>query len=92
MALRPIPSRTSVTSRGLRLSGRVRLIAPVMMDAPCVGCHNSHPDSPKRDWKVGDVRGIQEITVSQPMGTNLLAFKYLLVYLVLAAVPASPSS
>ncbi|MCA1995086.1 MAG: DUF3365 domain-containing protein, partial [Coleofasciculus sp. S288] len=28
----------------------------------CVSCHNAHPDSPKRDWKVGDVRGIVEIT------------------------------
>ena len=28
----------------------------------CVGCHNTHPDSPKRDWKVGDLRGVLEIT------------------------------
>jgi adenylate cyclase len=68
------------------LSGRVRLIAPVIMDAPCVGCHNSHPDSPKRDWKVGDVRGIQEITVSASMASNLLAFKYLMGYFVAMAV------
>lgn len=27
----------------------------------CVACHNSHPDSPKTDWKVGDVRGVLEI-------------------------------
>jgi len=27
----------------------------------CVSCHNSHPDSPKRDWRVGDVRGVLEI-------------------------------
>lgn len=28
----------------------------------CVACHNTYPDSPKTDWKVGDVRGILEIT------------------------------
>jgi adenylate cyclase len=28
----------------------------------CVGCHNTHPQSPKRDWEVGDVRGVLEIT------------------------------
>jgi class 3 adenylate cyclase len=28
----------------------------------CVACHNTHPDSPKTDWKEGDVRGILEIT------------------------------
>lgn len=32
-----------------------------IMKRSCVGCHNSHPDSPKRDWKVGDVRGVFEV-------------------------------
>ncbi|GLQ88317.1 response regulator [Dyella flagellata] len=27
----------------------------------CIGCHNSRPDSPKKDWKVGDVRGVLEV-------------------------------
>ena len=40
-----------------------RLATPVRMRQACISCHNSHPDSPKRDWKVGDVRGIQEVTV-----------------------------
>lgn len=40
-----------------------RLATPVRMRAACVACHNTHPDSPKRDWKVNDVRGIQEVTV-----------------------------
>src|SRR6056300_935699 len=31
---------------------------PVVMGDGCVGCHNSHPDSPKTDWKVGDIRAI----------------------------------
>ncbi|WP_270730607.1 c-type heme family protein [Shimia sp. Alg240-R146] len=25
--------------------------------APCVDCHNDHEDSPKTDWKIGDVMG-----------------------------------
>ncbi len=33
-----------------------------LLKPSCVGCHNTHPDSPKKDWKVGDVRGILEIT------------------------------
>lgn len=33
----------------------------VPMKAGCVACHNTHPESPKTDWKVGDVRGVQEI-------------------------------
>ena len=31
------------------------------MNASCVACHNSRPDSPKRDWREGDVRGLVEI-------------------------------
>ncbi|MBP0008701.1 MULTISPECIES: adenylate/guanylate cyclase domain-containing protein [unclassified Roseofilum] len=32
-----------------------------IMEPTCVACHNTHPDSPKTDWKIGDVRGILEI-------------------------------
>jgi PAS domain S-box-containing protein len=35
----------------------------IRMEETCVGCHNSHPDSPRRDWKVGDLRAIQVVTV-----------------------------
>jgi class 3 adenylate cyclase len=62
------------------LNGRLRLVGPVLMGETCVGCHNAHPDSPKRDWKVGDVRGIQEVIVDQPIAANLLSFKWLLGY------------
>ena len=32
-----------------------------LMRPACVSCHNSHPQSPRRDWKTGDVRGVLEI-------------------------------
>jgi adenylate cyclase len=64
---------------------RIRLLSPVVMGAACVNCHNSHPESPKRDWKVGDVRGMQEVSISQPFAANLFSFKYLLLYFVLVA-------
>jgi adenylate cyclase len=65
---------------------RLRMISPVIMSASCVNCHNSHPESTKRDWKVGDVRGLQEITISQPVAINLWSFKYTLIYLLCAAI------
>ncbi|MEH2381691.1 MAG: adenylate/guanylate cyclase domain-containing protein [Nostoc sp.] len=34
----------------------------VIMKATCVGCHNTRSDSPKKDWQVGDVRGVFSIT------------------------------
>ena len=56
-----------------------------MMESACVNCHNSHPESPKRDWKIGDVRGIQEVSIAQPLGANIFAFKYLLAYFLFTA-------
>jgi len=32
-----------------------------IMRPSCIKCHNEHPDTPKNDWKVGDVRGVLEV-------------------------------
>ncbi len=37
--------------------------ADIMTHESCISCHNSHPDSPRHDWKQGDVRGILEVSV-----------------------------
>ena len=42
----------------------LRYVEPILMTPSCVSCHNSHPESPKRDWKIGDVRGISEVFVT----------------------------
>ena len=47
------------------IDGRLSIryaVADIMAEG-CVACHNSHPQSPKRDWKVGDVRGLVEVVV-----------------------------
>jgi signal transduction histidine kinase len=31
------------------------------MQGECVECHNGHPDSPKRDWQIGQVGGMLEV-------------------------------
>lgn len=41
----------------------VRVAYPVIMGETCVACHNSHPLSPRKDWKTGDIRGVQQITL-----------------------------
>ncbi len=33
-----------------------------ILSGSCVACHNSHPMSPKTDWKAGDVRGVLELS------------------------------
>jgi adenylate cyclase len=84
-ALRSNPNQKLTDVSWSGLGDRVRLIAPVIMGAACVACHNTHPESPKRDWKVGDVRGIQEITITASMGSNIFSFKYLLGYFAFTA-------
>ena len=41
---------------------RLRYAKADLMQASCVACHNSHPASPKRDWREGDVMGVLEVT------------------------------
>ncbi|WP_047308370.1 adenylate/guanylate cyclase domain-containing protein [Rhodopseudomonas palustris] len=85
-ALRKDSSENIVSASAGLFSDSVRLVSPVTMAPACVACHNTHPESPKRDWKVGDVRGIQEVMITQPIAANLFSFKFLLAYFVLAAV------
>lgn len=39
----------------------LRYALPRVLQKDCVGCHNEHPDSTKKDWKVGEVVGVLEI-------------------------------
>ncbi|HEX7928599.1 MAG TPA: DUF3365 domain-containing protein, partial [bacterium] len=38
----------------------------------CVDCHNTDPNSPKKDWKLNDVRGVMEVDspISKVLATN----------------------
>jgi len=85
-SLRGNPEQKIVDTANSLFNDQVRLIAPVIMGQACVSCHNVHPESPKTDWKVGDVRGIQEVVITQPIAANLFSFKYLLAYFILAAI------
>lgn len=48
---------------------RLRYAKADLMQASCVACHNSHPASPKRDWREGDVRGVLEVV--RPISESL---------------------
>jgi hypothetical protein len=39
----------------------VRYAQARVMERSCVECHNTHPQSPRKDWQVGDTRGVLEI-------------------------------
>jgi diguanylate cyclase (GGDEF)-like protein len=66
-------------SRRGQLDGRevLRLAVADRMQQSCVNCHNTAASSPKKDWKVGDVRGLIEVV--QPIdailaGSNALSW------------------
>ena len=71
----------------------LRLAQSVVMEASCVACHNSHPDSPFTEWQIGDVRGIQEVIL--PVRAAHLAhdhghnsFRDIVVFVIIAVVVA----
>jgi adenylate cyclase len=60
--LRANPGKTFVRVEDFQGRSSFRYAQADVMKPSCVACHNTHPDSPKKDWKVGDVRGVLEIT------------------------------
>lgn len=57
-------------------------MADRMSAAACVTCHNSHPQSPRHDWQLGDVRGALEVSVplrGMESGINAFIARTLLV-------------
>ena len=78
------PKDVVVGYEGSIFDRKIQIASPVMLGASCVACHNSHPESPKTNWTEGDVRGIQAITISQPIAENLWSFRYLLLYFATA--------
>ncbi|MCJ8300131.1 MAG: methyl-accepting chemotaxis protein [Pseudomonadales bacterium] len=68
-------SKVETTSEGT--FARVA-VADKLVAESCVNCHNSRPDTPKSDWKLGDVRGVLEISVNldrQYMASNSLGWQ-----------------
>jgi adenylate cyclase len=81
------PHHTGMTNVTWNSDGsQVSYSTPIIMEAGCVACHNASPDSPRHDWKVGDVRGIQELIVTQPYAYNIGEFRYLLMYFAFLAI------
>lgn len=78
-------------------------VADTMVAEGCINCHNSHPDTPRAGWKLGDVRGVLEINsdiseqvaASSVTGTKImlvlvgtLLFVVVAIYFVYKAVIA----
>ncbi len=46
----------------------VRYAQARIMKQTCVDCHNTHPQSPRTNWQVGDVRGV--LVIIRPLGND----------------------
>jgi len=67
-ALRADPLNPLTTFDEVRGAPVLRYAVARRMEKGCVDCHNSHPESIKKDWQVGDVRGVLEIV--RPLATD----------------------
>lgn len=63
--------------------------ADIAKVASCVGCHNAHPASSKKDFKLGDLMGI--LIVSAPVPENPELIKSLLDFEITEAIRKSIS-
>jgi|GEM_PF-621253 len=65
----------------------VRVAVPdTMTSQVCVACHNSHPQTPKNNWRIGELRGVLEVAV--PIKLQLAAgasLGYKIIAVLLAA-------
>ncbi len=63
--LRFAADKTTPFVRYETVDGRysLRYARAIVMQQSCVDCHNSHPESTKTDWVVGDVRGARSVTL-----------------------------
>jgi len=69
-------------------------VADTMVSPVCVACHNSRADTPKSDWKLGDVRGVleiatpieQQIANGQQISNTLLGMMIVMLVILMAAI------
>ncbi len=61
VALKKNPSQPFYRTETVDGRTALRYATADLMRASCVECHNNHPETPKDDWKIGDVRGVLAI-------------------------------
>ena len=61
-------------------------IPDIFFDQTCVNCHNTRIDSPKKDWKLGDVRGVIKVSVPVKHELYLSSNQVLTLFLILVTL------
>ena len=60
-ALNRDPEEPFYRSEALDVREVLRYASADLMRRDCVECHNTHADTPRSDWRVGDVRRVLEV-------------------------------
>jgi methyl-accepting chemotaxis protein len=89
-ALKNNPSQTFSQVDNINGKEVVRVALADTMAQGCVNCHNNHPDTPKNDWQINDVRGILEVQV--PIDEQLVKATSLNTTITLVVLVAVSSS
>ena len=68
--------------------GTLRYATADVMRPACVACHNTHPQTPKKDWQVGDLRGVLEISMPMrvSMQSKMDTFDYLIICFIIGGI------
>jgi len=65
-------------------------LADTMTQQACVDCHNTHPNTPKKGWKIKDVRGVLEVQIPiKERLANASALNIEITFIVLIAVSST---
>ena len=59
--IQKMPTQPYIKIEKIRGIDFLRFVKAKFADTNCVSCHNTHPNSPKKDWRVGDVIGVIEV-------------------------------
>ncbi|TLP66992.1 adenylate/guanylate cyclase domain-containing protein [Parasedimentitalea maritima] len=62
----------------------VSMVTPVVVVENCADCESDSLGAASSDLQQSDILGMQSFTVRQPIASNLLALKYLLLYMIAA--------
>lgn len=84
-------SETSVFARREMRGGKEVLriaVADRFRQQGCVDCHNAHPGSPKKDWKLGDLRGLLQVTtvIDKPLAAGARLSNNIVLGLLFAGI------
>jgi len=90
-ALKKNPKQTFAQAETINNKAMVRVaLADTMTQQGCVDCHNSHPDTPKNDWRLRDLRGVLEVQVPiEQQLANASNLNTTIILIILAAIAAT---